>query len=170
MITLGDVVITGNISTFTAGAADLAGNFYIDGAASTVTLGNLTNATFDAAFTLGTIKAISLTDSKILDGVQAGADGHLGTSDDIYGAGVINTVAIAGAINDSVIAAGANPVNGIFGDGDDTLAAPGSLIKTLTAKGGTTGATVFESGAFKSASLPKKIKSIAGDSRFKILT
>jgi uncharacterized delta-60 repeat protein len=169
-ITLGDVAITGNISSFAAPACDLVGAFYIGGTAGTVTLGNLTDAQFDAAGSLGTIKALSLTDSELLDGVQAGPDGTLGTSDDTYNAGTINTIAIAGAIHSSVVAAGVNPVNGTFGDGDDTLAAPGSIIKSISAKAGTTGNTLFESGAIKSASLPKKIKSLATDPRFKILT
>ncbi|HEX4124627.1 MAG TPA: hypothetical protein VHY37_07855, partial [Tepidisphaeraceae bacterium] len=168
-ITLGDVTITGNLSTFNAPAADLAGTFYIAGSAGTVSIGNLTNATFDAEYTLGTIKAISLTSSDLLAGVQAGADGTLGTGDDVYGGGVIDTVKIAGSINSSVVAAGVNPVNGVFGDGDDTLAGSGSLIKTITAKGGTTGTTEFESGTIKSASLPKKIKTLSTDPRFKIL-
>jgi uncharacterized delta-60 repeat protein len=169
-ISLGDVAVTGNVSSFAAPAGDLVGNFYISGSAGTVTIGNLSDADFDAAGAIGTIRAISLTDSDLLDGVQAGPDGTLGTSDDIYGPGVIKTITIAGAINSSVIAAGANPVNGTFGDGDDALAAPGSAIKSITAKAGTTGSTLFESGSFRSANLPKKIKSLATDPRFKVLT
>jgi hypothetical protein len=61
-----------------------------------------------------------------------------------------------GEVADSVIRIGVNPVNGVFDDGNDTLAANNRITKTLTIGGRLTGTSQIIAGGF-----PKQVK-IAG--------
>jgi hypothetical protein len=88
-----------------------------------------------------------LVGSNILAGVLLGTNRALGGGDDVFQlAAEIAAVTVKGQLSQSSIAAGVDPVNGIFGDGDDVLAAaPGgfdvqSAIKKVVLAGNQLGA------------------------------
>ena len=83
----------------------------------------------------------------------------------IFGVGVIGSVKVRGAIAQSIVGAGLNPVDDVYGD-DDDLVTPGSTIRTLSAKSADPTSRFYAS-TFKSVKLPKKIKDVASDARFK---
>jgi len=96
-----------------------------------------------ASFSAGTMGNVTtskdLTGSTLLTVRDIGPDGLLGTGDDgqFTGKGDIGAIMIGGTMSGTTIAANVNPVNGIFGDGDD-IALASSLegaIKSLTVKG-----------------------------------
>jgi hypothetical protein len=90
--------------------------------------------------------------------------GGTGGATDNFGSGEIITLRVTGGIADSFIGAGVNPVDGLFGDGDDT-AAGASLIRSITAKA-VDAQTRFEAAVFpKTVHLPGKVVP-AADSRF----
>ena len=101
----------------------------------------------------------------VLAGANLGADRKPGGGDDTFAAGSINALNIAGTISGSVLAAGVDPLDGIFANGDGTRAGADGAIRLLAARAGTDSANRFEAHAFGTARLPKKV-SPAMDSRF----
>ena len=79
----------------------------------------------------------SLTSSMILAGAYLGADAVLGGGDDAFSrAGTIAAITVTGALTTTSIAAGVDPVDGIFGNGNDIAAAgtaPGGTAKSIGA-------------------------------------
>ena len=162
----GRLNITGNLKKITAG--DLSGTLYTAGTLSHATLGRVTGV-IAAAANITSLSATGIAGATILAGANLGDDGRLGGAGagaDTFAAGVIGTLHTAGAIDSSFIGAGVNPVDGVFGNGNDTSAGA-SLIKSIFAKGGAT-QSVFEASAFGKALLPKKVDP-ATDPRFKTL-
>jgi len=103
----------------------------------------------------------------ILAGTGFGADHFKGGGDDTFGAAIISSVTIAGNVSTSLFAAGLNPENGNYLDGDDVLIAGSSIGKFFI--GGT-----MESGSrILSANLPPVVQiqstlvNTATDPRFK---
>jgi uncharacterized delta-60 repeat protein len=151
----GNVNVTGNLKNLTTG--DVSGTIYVNGTLYHAKVASVTGSIVAAA-QLMSLTAASLTNAKILAGANLGSDGLIGgggTAADVFGAGVISSLRVLGAIGGSFIGAGVNPTNGTFGDGDDTSAG-NSLIKSIFAKGGAT-TTLFESSAFGIAKLPGKV-------------
>lgn len=114
-----------------------------NGAMGTITASHgVADSIFAAATSIAqlTMKA-NVTNSKILAGTFLGADGSLGGSgdaaDSFSRSGTIAGVAVKGAFLSSTIAAGIDPVNGIYGDADDRIAqtgtAPGATVKAIGA-------------------------------------
>jgi hypothetical protein len=167
--TLGNSLINGPIGTISAPNVDLAGTFSVQGTASHVTLGNVLSGTFAATGAIGNMTIASLSNGNVLSGANPGADGvfaGISDVDDSFAAGSIDNVDVRGAISGmSVIGAGVNPVDGIFGNGDDQIVGgSASLIKKIVAA--SAASTVrFEAGAFGTASLPAKVDP-ATDPRF----
>ncbi|MDB5299424.1 MAG: conserved repeat domain protein, partial [Phycisphaerales bacterium] len=146
----GHVIAGGNIASVTAG--DVSGSISAGGKIGILKLGNVTG-TIAAASQLASLTALSLTGATILAGANLGSDGVLGgSSADTFGAGKIGAIKITGAITGSIIAAGVNPADNVFGNGNDTAAGPGT-IKSLFAKGGAT-SSHFEATTFGSVKLP----------------
>ena len=107
------------------------------------------------------IKAVSiggnLTDSLILAGANLGSDvqlGGVGPAADTFGPGAVGKVNIGGQSLHSVIAAGLDPVDGVFNNaGDRTVGGAASAIKSLTVGGSLDAASRFFAAAF-----PKTVK------------
>ncbi|MGB8165955.1 MAG: hypothetical protein WCF18_00585, partial [Chthoniobacteraceae bacterium] len=130
-------------SVFLAGQA-----LVLDSGTTLATLGKASLGTVNVSGSIidtdlvagGSIGAVtaggSLSDSLILAGALLGADGALGgtstDSDTFHSAASIAAVTVKGAAGGffarTSILAGVNPVNGIFGDGGDILAAAAGLL------------------------------------------
>jgi hypothetical protein len=140
---LSDVNVAGPVGRVIARNADLSGTLFINGAASSITLGNVAGTVSSPATIAanGPVRSVSLAamgNARVLSGVDVGNDGFVGGGDDTYGAGRIGSLRVAGGIANSFVGAGVNPVNGVFGDAGDTAIA-GSSIDRITAGGGVDG-------------------------------
>jgi hypothetical protein len=116
------------------------------------------------------LSATGMTDATVLAGANLGSDGLLGgtgSAMDSFAAGTIDRLDVSGAIHSSFIGAGEHPVDGIFGNGNDTEAGAG-VIKSISAATADD-TTRFESSAFGIAKLPKKVINLTADPRFIIL-
>lgn len=169
-VTLGNVLVNGSIGSVVASNVDLAGTFSVQGAAGQVTLGNVAGGTLAATGNLGNITLAALSAGRILSGANPGGDGvFAGASDadDTFGAGSIRSVRVRGAITGSVVGAGVNPVDGVFGDGNDQIV--GGTVSSIgsIAAGSADANTRFEAGAFGKARLPSPVTP-ASDPRFVI--
>jgi hypothetical protein len=162
----GHVNVAGNITSLTTG--DVSGSIYCAGALGRARVGNVTGL-IAAASEIVSLSTLNITGGTILAGANLGDDGQLGgtgSNADTYAGGTIGSIQAAGAIDNSFVGAGVIPGSDGFGSSDDTSAGA-SLIKKISARGGATG-TKFESSAFGTASLPKKIDP-ATDPRFIVL-
>ena len=158
----GKIIVTGNIVNLATG--DVSGEIYAGGSLVHAKVGAVTGLVAVAS-TLTSLTAASLSSAIILAGAALpGGVLDLSGSTDTFGAGTIGTLHVNGAISSSFVGAGVNPVDGVFGNGNDTSAGA-SLIKTIYAKGGADAATRFESSAFGTAHLPKAVDPEV-DSRF----
>lgn len=113
----------------------------------------------------------NLVNSRILVGADLGDDLDLGGVDDVFMAGRVGTFKIGGnVLDESIVAIGIDPVNGVFGDGDD-ITVPGapSTVKTFTVLGTADMDSYF---ATSSITRPPKIGGIvidpASDPRFRV--
>ena len=166
---LGNILINGSIGTINAPNINLTGTLSVQGSAGTVTMGKLlTGGAFAATGSIGRITVASMTNAKILAGANPGADGGFtgaGDTDDSFGAGSIKSVIVRGAMVGSIIGAGANPADGIFGNGNDQIVNSAlSTIDSLLA-GSVDSSSRIEAGRIKSARVPGKVNP-ASDSRF----
>jgi hypothetical protein len=166
--TLGNCLINGPIGTINAANVDLVGTFSVQGKASHVTLGNIAGGTFTATGAIGNMTIASLSSGAVLSGANPGADAvFAGASDtdDSFAPGSIQSLKVNGAITASVVGAGVNPVDGIFGNGNDQIVGgTSSLIKNLVAQSADS-TSRFEAGAFGTVKLPNKVDP-ATDPRF----
>ena len=91
-----------------------------------------------AAKTFGSIATAGLNGAVILAGADLGSDARLGGTDtaaDTFASGTINSLRVNGKVVNSIVGAGLNPVDGIFRNGNDTLATGriNSVVVTKTA-------------------------------------
>jgi len=170
-VTLGDVTVTGTLRSLVSKSANLAGTLSTTGAIGTLSLGNVSGGTIAGAGGISSLSVLSASDAYILAGANLGADGELGgsgTDADTFSAGSIRTFKVAGGLSNSVIAAGVNPVDGVYLDGDDTLiGGAASFIRSVTVHS-IDASTRFVAGAFGTANIPKKVKPTS-DPHFEIL-
>jgi hypothetical protein len=118
--------------------------------------GGMFQAIIAAGANLGPVKlGGSIGDSLILAGARLGADRAPGGGNDTFQrAAKIAAVTVGGAFAMTSIAAGVDPVNGVFGDGDDVpgtseaVAAQGSEIGAVSVGAGTVGTTITTSHFF----------------------
>lgn len=166
---LGDVVCRGTIRSMQVRTADLAGTLFVGGQLTRLRIGNVAG-TIAANGAIVSLVADSLTNAKILSGINLADDAQLGgaagTPDaDMYGVGVIGNVRVRGAVSQSIIAAGLNPGDGVIGNNDDTVAA-GSTIRSISAKSADETSRFYAS-SFGGVKLPRRVKDLGTDSRFK---
>jgi hypothetical protein len=111
--------------------------------------GAVSNSTIAAGGSLGAvIVGGALSDSVILAGAMLGTDNELGGGDDVFQrAAAIASVIVKGGLTRTSIAAGVNAGNGIYGDGDDTLAAAAGVLTTSSSIGAITLASTGATGA-----------------------
>jgi uncharacterized delta-60 repeat protein len=171
-VTLGDVTVTGTLRSLVNKSADLAGTLSTTGAIGTLSLGHVNGGTIASAGGISSLSVLSASDAQILAGANLGADGELGGSGsdaDTFFAGSIRTFKVTGSLTNSVIAAGVNPVDGTYLDGDDQLiGGASSVIRSVTVHS-IDASTRFVAGAFRTANIPKKVKKPASDPHFEIL-
>ncbi len=120
-VMLNDIQATGPLASFTAGTTDVTGTVAINGTITTLTLGDVLGGTV-AAKSITTFTARNLTNAKLYIGTTLGADGKLGgtsTNLDTYGLGRLQTFVLTGSMTGSTVRVSVNPVDGIFGNGND---------------------------------------------------
>ncbi len=117
---------------------------------------------------IGSLKiSDSVANAFILAGANLGADRTLGGGDDTFAPGTIKSLQINGAVTASVFAAGLDPIDSIFHNGDDTiLGGTGSAFGKITIKGDTDATSYFAAGAFKKAQIAGDKIDPATDPRF----
>jgi len=166
----GRIIVVGSLANLIAG--NVSGSVYSGSILRNAKVASLTG-TVEAASQIGTLVAANLSHATVLAGVNSGAsaleDGtiYLGGTN-TYAAGTINSLRVAGAITASFVGAGVNPIDGIYGNGNDTSAGIG-LIKTIFAKSGADSTSRFESSAFGIVRFPPARIDPATDPRFKVL-
>jgi hypothetical protein len=111
-----------------------------------------------------------LVQAIILGGADMGDDGAFGGTgedEDLFFRGDIGKVDINGQVIDSVLAAGLDPVNGTFGDGDDFVTGKkGSSLGKVSVTGTATNDSLFAAGDFKNIKIGGTKVDPAGDPRF----
>lgn len=167
-VALTDVSDSGPLGSISAHSVDLTGTFSIAGSVNRVSIGNISGGTFAASGAIGTMNVASLTNSKLLSGASPGADNVFsgaGDTDDSFAAGSIRRLVVFGAIANSVIGAGVNPVDGVFGNGNDTIiGGAASRISSLRAASADS-TSHFEAGAFGTVRIPELVDP-STDARF----
>jgi uncharacterized delta-60 repeat protein len=165
-VNLGDIVCRGTVRSFQVKTGDLSGTFFVGGMLGKVRLGNVTG-TVAATGAITSLLADNLTEARILSGASLGEDAKLGgtgSNADAFGQGVIGVIKVKGQIAGSIIGAGLNPVDGVIGNTDDTVAA-GSTIRSISAKAADESSRFYAS-SFGAVKLPKKVD-VVTDSRFR---
>lgn len=167
-VALADVADNGPLGSIIAPTTDLTGTFSVAGSVNHVLMGNVNGGTFAASGSIGNVTLASLTNARLLSGATPGADNVFsgsGDTDDSFAAGSIRNLVVTGAITNSVVGAGVNPVDGVFGNGNDVIiggvASRIGSIRAATADS----ASRFEAGAFGTVRIPQTLNP-ATDSRF----
>lgn len=122
-VTLNDIQTAGSLASFNAATTDVNGTVAINGTITTLTLGDVLGGNV-AAKSITTFTARNLTNAKLYIGTTLGQDGKLGgtgTNADIYGQGRLGTFVLTGSMTGSTVRVSVNPVDGIFGNGNDTF-------------------------------------------------
>jgi ELWxxDGT repeat protein len=120
-VTLNDIQTAGPLASFTAATTDVNGTVAINGTITTLTLGDVLGGNV-AAKSITTFTARNLTNAKLYIGTTLGQDGKLGgtsTNLDTYGLGRLNAFVLTGSMTGSTVRVSVNPVDGIFGNGND---------------------------------------------------
>lgn len=120
-VTLNDIQAAGPLASFTAATTDVTGTVAINGTITTLTIGDVIGGTV-AAKSITTFTARNLTNAKLYIGTTLGLDGKLGgtsTNLDTYGLGRLQTLVVTGSMTSSTVRVSVNPVDGIFGNGND---------------------------------------------------
>jgi len=177
-VTLNDIHVFGPLSTFLAATSDLTGTLAIDGPVNmpgvgpgTLTLGSIQGGTV----AVPSVEALTIlgivTNAKFHIGTTFGQDGQpggAGANTDTYGAGTIGFFTVTGAMTGTSVRVGINPVDGIYGNGNDQLIGGTSSSIGGIVIGGTLSAdTRFYAGAFPVQYLNGlRLKPTAGDMHF----
>ncbi len=158
-VNFANITVTGNLKTFTARSANLFGTLYASQGLGTATLGNVeSGAAIVSDGPITSLKLASLTSAQIISGASLDSTGLIDSAT-TYGPGKIRTVTISGAVSNSLIAAGVDPVAGNFLDSSDTaFGGVASLIQTFSAHGGIDSASHLVSGKIGTVHGPKLIK------------
>ncbi len=120
-VLLNDVHAFGPLASFTGATTDVNGVLAIDGTVTTLTIGDKLGGSL-AAKSITTFTARNLTGANLYIGTTFGQDGKLGgtsTNLDIYGLGRLQTFVLTGSMTGSIVRVSVNPVDGIFGNGND---------------------------------------------------
>lgn len=177
-VTLNDVHVFGPVSTFLAATTDLIGTLAIDGpvnipgaAPGTVTLGSVQGGTV----VMPSVEALTIlgptTNANFYIGAMLGQDGQpggTGANADMYGQGKIGLFTVTGAMTNTTVRVGVDPVDGTYGNGNDQLIGGTSSAIDGIVIGGTLSAdTRFYAGKFPMQYLHRlTLKPTAGDFHF----
>ena len=165
--------VTGNIysgsSIAGASAGNVSGTIFAAEAIGRLKLGDVSGVIAAGGGIIGGITCSSLSNGKILSGVNLGNDGVLGGGDDSYVAGSIGALRVGGAITSSFVGAGVNPVDGTFGNGDDKSAGSTPSVIHLLVAPSADSASRFEATSFGPVRLGSLID-VQNDPRFRLLS
>jgi uncharacterized delta-60 repeat protein len=171
-VKLGDISTSGSIKTFSAKTGDLSGTLTAGIQIGRVTLGDVTGKII-AGGSIAGVTAANLRGAFVLAGTGLGSDRQLGglsADADTFATGFIGSISVKGEIAGSTIGAGLNPIDGTYGDDDDTVVGgSGSYIKSISARLGADDSSKFVAGAFKKVKLGKGKIDLATDARFKTI-
>jgi hypothetical protein len=177
-VTLNDIHVFGALASFTAGTTDLTGTLAIDGPVNipgltpgTITLGSIQGGTVAVPSVEALTILGSTTNAKLYIGTTFGQDGQpdgSGANADTYGAGKIGLFTVAGAMSGTSVRVGINPVDGLYGNGNDQLiGGTSSSIGGIIIGGALSADTRFYAGAFPTQYLHGlTLKPTAGDFHF----
>ncbi|MDB5290633.1 MAG: Phosphoesterase, PA-phosphatase related protein [Phycisphaerales bacterium] len=160
-------VINGGVKSVTAGSIASTFSGTIAGQiAKLIVKGNAGGNL--AALAMGTIQiGGTLAGANYLAGASFGATGRIGPNS-TYGPGSIGSFS-AGTIASSVVAAGLDPVDGIFFNGNDVIdGGTSSAIKSLTIRKTADNNSRFLAGVFSKVKIGGKKINTAVDIRFKV--
>ncbi len=176
-VIFGDVRSDGPMRAINAPNAELSGTLSIAGSVGRILLARVSGT--DGAGTIATAGSIgslvvtsSLTSAQVLAGADFGTDGVAGgSSPDTFNSASIGKISVGGKVTASTFAAGVNPEDGVYLNGNDQLVGTPSAdsIGSVYVRGGTDDITRFIAGAFGKAKLPHRV-AIATDSRFDLMT
>ncbi len=136
-----------------------------------------TTRSFRGTLAAKTIQSLSigldLVGAKILAGANLGTDGRLGGTGgaaDSFAAGNINAIVVTGKVQNSIVGAGLNPVNGVLNDGDDRIQNPAqSKIGNVTIGSTMAQSARIVAGRFTGVVMVNgMVRNPATDSRFRI--
>jgi len=167
-MSLGGITVNGSLRSINARTIDLAGTLYTTAVVGRVTLGNVTG-TIAAGGGISSLTVDSLNKARVFSGAMLGTDGKLGgtaAAADTFASGYIGRLKVNGAITDSLVSAGLNPVDGTFANGDDVVAGgTESQIRSITAASADD-KSKFYTGTFGRVKIGEKVDIVA-DARFK---
>jgi uncharacterized delta-60 repeat protein len=171
-VALRNLLGDGGLRLVNAKTTDLTGTFATAGDVGRASLGTVTG-TFSAGESIGVLVLNGdLNAGRVLAGANLGSDGLSGgdgSAADIFSAASIGSLIVKGSANAAMVAAGVDPVNGVYLDADDqVLGGTASSIGSVSIKGTTDPSTRFVAGAFGRARLPQPVDP-AKDPRFQIL-
>ena len=154
-VTLGDVIAAdGPMASVTAPMADLLGTLAVGGPVTSLTLGNVSGGTVAVAGPVARVSLNNLSRAKLLSGASPATPTRGAT----FGPGSIGRLTVRGAVTNSIVGAGLDPVNGQYLDPDDrVVGGPASLIRSVVVRGGVDEASRFVAGAFGTARLPARV-------------
>ena len=177
-VTFDDIHVMGPLGAFTAATTDLRGTMAIDGPMTALAIGSVDGGTVAVqsvqTFTVGIplLAPGHLTNATILVGANLGQDGKLGGTGldtDTYGPGQIGLwFVVSGSVTNSFVRVGQDPVDGIFGNGNDIIqGGNSSSIASIVVSGDVSAESRFIAGAFPTTALIKgMIVQTATDPRF----
>ncbi len=177
-VTLNDIHVFGPLAAFTAATTDLTGTMAIDGPVNisgilpgaitlrSVSGGTLAVPSVEALTILG-----STTNATFLIGATLGQDGQpggTGVNADTYGQGRIGLFTVTGAMTNTAVRVGIDPVDGTYGNGNDQLiGGTTSAIDGIIIGGTLSADTRFYAGRFPTQYLNGlTLKPTAGDFHF----
>ena len=141
-VTLNDIHVQGPLAALTAATTDITGTVAVDGPVTALTLGSVQGGVVAApsitALTIGIpfLAPGHLTNATILIGANLGQDGKLGgagVNADTFGPGQLGSLILSGAMTNSTVRVGVDPVDGAFGNGNDVIRGGSASSITLIA-------------------------------------
>lgn len=177
-VTLNDIHVVGPLAAFTAATTDLTGTLAIDGPVKSsgvlpgaITLRSVQGGTVavpsvDALTILGPTTNTNFSIGAMLG--QDGQPGGTGAHADTYGQGKIGLITVTGAMTNTTVRVGVDPVDGTYGNGNDQLiGGSASEIGGIVIGGSLSDDTRFYAGQFPTQYLHRlTLKPTAGDSHY----
>lgn len=120
-VMLNDIHAVGPLASFIAATTDVNGALAINGAVTTLTIGDKIGGSI-AATSITTFTARNLTGANLYIGTTLGQDGKLGgtgTNVDTYGLGRLQTFVVTGSMTGSNVRVSVHPGDSLFGNGND---------------------------------------------------
>jgi probable HAF family extracellular repeat protein len=180
-VTLNDIHVFGPLAALTAATTDLTGTLAIDGPVKisgalpgAITLRSVQGGTVAVPSVEALTILVSTTNANFYIGTTLGQDGQpggTGANADTYGQGRIGLFTVTGSMTNTSVRVGVDPVDGLYGNGNDRLiGGTNSSIGKIIIGGSLSADTRFYAGKFPTQYLHGlTLKPTAGDPHFIIL-